>query len=315
MSGTDHSSGDVNAISEATRRDIFDALRLDNVQWEGRLTETEFLARLFDLAKLPSTDLRNADMLADVSMHHEAFDDWGGHNWVYEDNRLSLLRGSDDAFLRFLCEMIHPIVRSDEAEIDKLLQLFNGALARDGYRIVVKSTRSGRQFFAAARTISLRVAGTEKAKRVADELESGHIMDQITRMEASIESDPSLAIGSAKEFVETLCKAILSARGISLSGKEDFPKLVYDTREALNLTVSKKTEVTLRATLGALGTLVNGIAELRGQLGTGHGAHPDVPRPPNEIARLAVGMATSLGLFLWDIHQANFMAVKPNSDF
>jgi len=94
------------------------------------------------------------------------------------------------------------------------------------------------------------------------------------------------------------------------TGKEDLPKLVYNTREALNLTVSQKTEQTLRASLGALGTLVNGIAELRGQLGTGHGAHPDAQRPPTEVARLAVGMATSLGVFLWDVHLAKPPAAK-----
>jgi hypothetical protein len=269
--------------------------------------------RVFDLRTLPSRDYRVSDMLGDVVLHRENFHDWDD-DWVYDDSRLNLLHGPDDVFLRFLCEMLHPIVRADEADVDRLLKLFNDVLAADGYRIVVKAMRSGRRIFAAAKNLAGTTPGTVAAKRLADDLESGHIMDQITRMEASVDSDPALAIGSAKEFVETLCKAILAARGKPATGKEDFPKLVYNTRESLNLAVTPKTEQTLRATLGALGAVVNGIAELRGQLGTGHGAHPDAERPPTEIARLAVGMATTLGVFLWDAHQANPPTAKTPDD-
>jgi hypothetical protein len=52
-----------------------------------------------------------------------------------------------------------------------------------------------------------------------------------------------------------------------------------------------------------LGTISQGIAELRGQLGTGHGSAPKAVRPPVEVARLAVNTATALGVFLWEVHQ------------
>jgi hypothetical protein len=55
-------------------------------------------------------------MLGDVALHREHFDD-RGHDWVYDDGRLNLLRGPDEVILRFLCEMIHPVVRVDEEEI------------------------------------------------------------------------------------------------------------------------------------------------------------------------------------------------------
>jgi hypothetical protein len=66
---------DDNQISELPRRDIFDALRLENVQWAGRLGETDFLSRVFDLTKLPSEDYRASNMLGDVSLHRENFHD------------------------------------------------------------------------------------------------------------------------------------------------------------------------------------------------------------------------------------------------
>lgn len=39
-------------ISEITRRDIRDELRLRNTQWSGRLDEVEFLSRLYPLQAL-----------------------------------------------------------------------------------------------------------------------------------------------------------------------------------------------------------------------------------------------------------------------
>ena len=49
---------DSRTISEVTRRQTFDFLTLSGVDWSGRLAEVEFLSRLYDLTKLPSTDGR-----------------------------------------------------------------------------------------------------------------------------------------------------------------------------------------------------------------------------------------------------------------
>jgi len=128
-------------------------------------------------------------------------------------------------------------------------------------------------------------------------------------METSAVSDPPLAIGTAKEFVETICKGILSERGIPLSGSEDIPKLVRMTREAIGLSVPTKTADTLHKTLSALATLTQGIAELRGQLGSGHGPHPKAPQAPPEVAWLEVRSAIALGVFLYETHRANASVV------
>lgn len=48
-------------ISQITRRDIIDAIAVEKVDWNGRLEESEFLSRLFDLSSLPSTDGRFHD--------------------------------------------------------------------------------------------------------------------------------------------------------------------------------------------------------------------------------------------------------------
>jgi AbiJ N-terminal domain 3 len=48
-------------ISQITRRDIIDAITVEQITWNGRLEEAEFLARLFDLGSLPSSDRRFPD--------------------------------------------------------------------------------------------------------------------------------------------------------------------------------------------------------------------------------------------------------------
>ena len=154
----------------------------------------------------------------------------------YDDGRLNLLRCTDEMFLRLLCEMIHPIVRPNEAEVDGLLALFNEKLAADNYQLSAKARISGKRIFAGVKAFA---AFTGEARKVADEMASDHVAAQITRMEASIAADPSLAIGSAKEIVESICKGILRERGMRLTGCEDLPKLVRKTRETLDLTVAK----------------------------------------------------------------------------
>ena len=46
-------------------------------------------------------------------------------------------------------------------------------------------------------------------KEHAKILNANHLAEQIRRLEASVETDPSLAIGTAKELIETCCKTIL----------------------------------------------------------------------------------------------------------
>ena len=290
-----------NAVSEVTRRNIFDALRLGKIAWHGRLGETAFLFRIFDLAALPSNDYRLSNMLSDVEFHRENFYDWSD-DWPYDDGRLNLVHGPDDVFLRFLAEMIHPVVRDDDRQTEELLELFNRHLRSDGFQLAVIDVVSGRPIFAGVRSLEISPL-SDQVRKVADDLASDHVAAQITRMQASITSDPALAIGSAKEFVESICKGILAARGATLTGKEDLPKLVHLVRDRLGLAIDTRTATTLRSTVGALATLTQGVAELRGQLGTGHGAEPGAPRPPVAVARLAVGAAHTLGVFLWDLHR------------
>ncbi|MEO5961658.1 MAG: hypothetical protein ABIR80_21300, partial [Opitutaceae bacterium] len=72
-------------------------------------------------------------------------------------------------------------------------------------------------------------------KEHARALNANHLAEQIQRLEASVEIDPSLAIGTAKELIETCCKTILAERGKPVVGTPDMPSLTKATLKELKL--------------------------------------------------------------------------------
>lgn len=172
---------------------------------------------------------------------------------------------------------------------------FQQQLGRDGYayqdgRIVPVS--------AAARLTD--------AKAIAEKFDAAHISEQIHRIESSIDSDPALAIGTAKELVESCFKTILGERGVAYN-KEDLPQLGRKVFASLKLLPDDVPEAakgaqTIKVLLSNLATVVQGIAEMRGLYGTGHGKDGKVRGVSSRHARLAVGAASALVTFAFQTH-------------
>lgn len=97
-------------ITEITKRDLREML--ENVDWWGRLEETEFLSRLYSIDELPSSDGRYKTAEQDMWQHRINNADWP-KDWVFSDDRFGLSDGGDEDLLRFLTEMLHPAVRKE----------------------------------------------------------------------------------------------------------------------------------------------------------------------------------------------------------
>jgi hypothetical protein len=172
---------------------------------------------------------------------------------------------------------------------------FQQQLARDGYA------------YAGGSIVPITAAGRlADAKAIAAQFDAAHINDQISRIEASIDTDPALAIGSAKELTESCFKTILSDRGISYSN-ENLPQLGKKVLKELKLVPEKIPEAakgaeSIRVLLSNLATIVQGIAELRGLYGTGHGKEGKSRGLSARHARLVVGAASALVTFVWQTH-------------
>ena len=306
------SKGDV---SRETRQNIFDGLRLEQVIWNGRLGDVEFLQRLYDLERLPSNDSRYKDAAGDIWQHRYNNDDWS-EDWVYDDPRFNLLQGPSEGFLRFLCEMVHPVVRPDRNEALKLVQHFNDQLRREGWNLVEEEKIAGRPRFVAMR---LQIAGgrsVSRARTVADALDAGWMQKEIERLENAVDRDPALAIGTAKELVETCCKSILSKRGIQPPRAADLPELTKLVAKELKLVPEgisdqAKGSDTIRLILRNLSALTQYLAELRGLYGSGHGRDGKYRGLEPRHARLAVGAAVAFIDFVTETHHQRGVADEP----
>lgn len=293
-------------ISQITRRDIIDAILVEEFDWCGRMEETQFLSRLYNLAALPSDDSRFEDAAGDIWQHRVNNDDWDD-DWVFYDQRFGLMNGDDEAFLAFLCETIHPVVRPDPSEAERICQLYNQYLRNDGFQIVEKSRMSGKPVFI-GRYVGIGITpGVTAAKATLGGTDPGYLFQQITRMEAAVNNDPTLAIGTAKELVESCCKTILEARDVSFSKSDDIPKLIKLTAKSLELTPddipeNAKAVETIKRLLSNLATISQGVSELRNHYGTGHGKSASAKGLGSRHAKLAVGAASTLAVFLAETH-------------
>lgn len=289
-----------------TRQNIVDGLRLDSVVWNGRLDEVEFLQRLYDLQNLRSFDSRYTDAAGDIWQHRINNNDWDD-DWVYGDTRLNLLQGPSEQFLRFLCEIVHPVVRPDRNEALGLVQQFNDQLRREGWHLVEEERIAGRPRFVAKRFQGTSARSVSRARTVADALDAAWMQKEIERLELAVERDPALAIGTAKELVESCCKSILSKRGIQVSQKADLPELTKMLAKELKLVPEgisdeAKGAETVRLILRNLGSLTQYLAQLRGLYGSGHGRDGKHRGLEPRHARLAVGAAVAFIDFVTDTH-------------
>src|SRR6476660_710689 len=135
-----------NEITEVTRRAITDFLATSGISWCGRLQDDDFLARLYDLTKLPSNDHRYRNAAGDIHQHRINNFDWP-EDWVFHDARFNLLHGPDEQFLKFLCETAHPIVRPETETALKLVEAYNAELRNDGWSIVEVKKISSKPVF------------------------------------------------------------------------------------------------------------------------------------------------------------------------
>lgn len=145
-------------------------------------------------------------------------------------------------------------------------------------------------------------------QQMAFVLDSDHIHQHVKRMQDAIESDPDQAIGSAKEFVESIAKTILIERNaLPNSTKLDVRDLVKTCLKELSLVPQgisneSKGAEDIKLLLNNLSTVVDRLDALRNHYGTGHGRASTHRGLTTRHAKLAVGAATTLGVFLFETH-------------
>ena len=297
----------MNKISPITRRDIFDAIKVEEIWWAGKLDETEFLSRIYDLENMASTDPRFSNAAGDIWQHRVNNNDWDD-NWVFTDERFDLLKCEDVCFLNFLCEMIHPVVRGYAHEVDKIHKLFNDILSNDEFEIVERTRISNKPVFSGRKKFTGKTSIEKKGNDIKNIFNAHYVSQQINLMESSIESSPYQAIGVAKELIETACKSIFKDRQKDYDKNWELSRLMRETTKLLKLTPDNisdeaKAAKSIRQILGSLSAIVQGIAEVRNDYGSGHGKDSDFKGLQPRHAKLAVGAASTLAIYLLETHE------------
>ncbi len=295
------------SISEVTRRAIFDELRVSNLPWWGRLPEGEFLDRIYNLSKLPSEDPRYRSMVGDFSQHREHHDDDWPDDWVFSDSRLNLLHTSDQEFLRFLCETVHPVVRPELGDATELVSLYNKHLNADGWELIPGKKVSGKPIFVPHRCASAHVAMPNDDARI-DVLSDNYIRELSEKCDARLSGgdyDGSITVG------RTLLEAILGELELRLAGvrgeyKGDLPKQFKQVAKLLRMDdqrqdIDDRFKDVIRGLIG----VANGLAPLRNKLSDGH-ARAKKPAPHH--ARVVVNAAKTVATFL--VESYNYQVSK-----
>ncbi|MCV7216873.1 abortive infection family protein [Mycobacterium crocinum] len=302
-----------NLITQVTRRKIFDTITLSKVLWEGRLHEPDFLARIYDLDSMPSTDSRYKSAAGDIWQHRvNNPEDWPD-DWIFTDSRFGLQHGDDELVLRFLAETLHPVVRPDEEEVAGLLRSYNEALARDGYELFPADWISGHAVYGWRRRESFHGSTPELRLRERELLTDPMVLEEhLVRIRDSLASDPAAAISSSKNLVESLFRIILDRSGVKYGQRDDIPQLYRHVAELLELKAdsvpeSAKGSSTSQQILRTLVTTIQSLAELRNELGIGHGQSTRSVALARH-ARLALNATVTVAEFVLDTWHARVAA-------
>lgn len=301
-------------ITTVTRKNIADELLVAKIWYHGRLEEPDFLNRLFDLKSLASRDYRYDNAYDDIYKHMVMNNDWEA-NWVFTDTRFNLMHCDDETFLRFLAETIHPAVRNDEDEILKIQEIYNRNLAPDGYEIIQTSEISGKPVFSGREIIIGQGHLISKKTEIIKYLNTEYIKNKINLMNEAVASDTDLAIGTAKELVETICKSILKRSSVEYDKDWNIARLLKETNNILDFTPKlaqkpEQAEKSLRQILGGISSVVQGISELRNAYGTGHGKEADFIGLESKYAKLIVGTTAEIAIFYLATSSENIELVE-----
>lgn len=296
-------STDDRVIRTQTRERIAASLSLSGFRICGVLPEDVVLARVFRLADLPSYDHSLENMASELYHHRVLRKDWDD-DWVWRDSRLDLMSCVDKQFLDLLQTIVAEDVQPDEESRRALVEAINPVLVADGWSLSLVQEGTG------ARYVALPVghdhaATLEGARVVAGKL-GAYVSSQIKRMESGLSSDPELAIGTAKEFIETICRTILADRKTEVPFVS-LPRLVQLAVRSLPIVPAEAANrlgnaERVERVLVALASIGQGLAELRNPFGTGHGKAADHVGLDLRHAALAVRSATAVGVFLFEIH-------------
>lgn len=165
------------------------------------------------------------------------------------------------------------------------------------------------KYYAKCKEIAQRISSNQfsafAAQSVKEAFSSEYINKQMSIMLANQSTNPTEAIGKAKELIESCCETILERNGITPNKDWKLNQLVDETMKLLEITPKHipdtvKEATAIKAILGSLRGIATNIAIIRNAYGSGHGKSASYKGLQERHAKLAIGSSVTLVNFLWD---------------
>ena len=165
------------------------------------------------------------------------------------------------------------------------------------------------KYYAKCKEIAQRISSNQfsafAAKSVEEAFSSEYINKQMSIMLENQSTNPTEAIGKAKELIESCCETILERNGITPNKDWKLNQLVDETMKLLEITPkhipdTAKEATAIKAILGSLRGIATNIAIIRNAYGSGHGKSASYKGLQERHAKLAIDSSVTLVNFLWD---------------
>lgn len=293
----------MNKITIVTRQKIADKISQNKISISGRLDDADFLDQIFDLKSLPSNDHRFRNAWSDIKNDCH----WGDNQpgWMFYDARFNLLNCSDDIFIKILSTSIHPTIYNSITDVMELIAIYNTALKEDGFEVYISNNISNLPVYSIREIIPFMQLEHNK-EIIKKYLNTDYIRLKIKTMEDALSfNNEELAIGTAKELLETVCISILKEETSTTKkwnllhlSKETFKKVISSNildSDIENPELAKKSSLQI---LNGLNTTIHGIAELRNSYGTGHGKNINFKNLPKSYAYFITSIISDIVIFI-----------------
>jgi hypothetical protein len=196
-------------------------------------------------------------------------------------------------------QILSPHYWQDESDRQRKISMLSRTLEMDGWKLEQNGERL--EFFVISKLGNDTILN--KLRRHGDLTNHENLTSRIRVIENTIEESPSDAIGAAKELIEAVAKDIIEKVGKTPAKKSSPSSLVNEVFASLGIApndISNKARGVdaIKSTLRALSNIATQLDEIRGLYGSGHGRPSSAKGLEPRHARLAVGAAASLCVFM-----------------